>query len=328
MMSDYKLSIIIPVFNVERYLRECMESILNQNHNNCEIVLVDDGSTDGSGLLCDEYNAESISVIHKENGGPSSARNVGLEAATGKYIAFLDSDDRLSRGSIPSILKWIDGTDVDICFMDAVVFYPDGKVESLGDCTEQSQIRSKTKEEVFQHLSTRPKYPGSACTKLFRRRFLIDHNICFPGDRRFCEDLGFVLDCLLAAEKYDCLNIPYYEYRQNREGSRTTQISNKTFDGMKCFVEGTINKVCDDRKPKDIICECAMSFAAYEYAIMVWQFSRLTGEDRDKARLFLRDTKWILQYGKTRKCKLVRLLLASAGFDLGSRILDLYMNNR
>ena len=327
-MADYKLSIIIPVYNVEKYLRECVGSILNQRHDSCEIILVDDGSTDKSGSLCDAYKSENISVIHKKNGGLSSARNAGLEVASGKYIAFLDSDDRLSNGSIPSILKWIEETDADICFMDAVVFYPDGSAKSLGDCIDSEQIRGKTKEEVFQHLSTRPKYPGSACTKLYRRAFLTEHGLRFPRDKRLNEDLGYVFECMLAAEKFDCLNIPYYEYRRNREGSITTQINSKTFDGMKCFVEETVAKVCIDRKPRDFISECALSFAAYEYAIMVWHFSRLNGKDKERAAAVLKNYKWVMAYSKSKNCIFVRWLINTAGLSFGSKLLDVYMRNR
>lgn len=327
-MTDYKLSIVIPVYNVEKYLGECLESILNQQHDECEIILVDDGSTDRSGSLCDKYASNYIRVIHKENGGLSSARNAGLKVAKGKYIAFVDSDDRIAEDSIKSILGWIKETDVDVCFMDAVMFYPNGKMNSLGDCIEQSQVRGKTKEEVFQYLSTRPKYPGSACTKLFRRDFLLENNLFFPRDRRLSEDLGYVLDCLLAAEKYDCLNIPYYEYRQSREGSITAQVNGKTFDGMAQFVSQTIEKTCDGKQPKNAISTYALSFVAYEYSIMLWQYSRLNGDDKRQARGVLQNYQWILQYGRTKKIKMVYMLQKVCGLEMSAKILNIYMSHR
>ena len=327
-MADYKLSIVIPVYNVERYLGECMESILNQQHDGCEIILVDDGSTDRSGALCDEYKSENTSVIHKKNGGLSSARNAGLEVASGKYIAFLDSDDRLSNASIPLILKWTEETDADICFMDAVMFYPDGRTKPLGDGIDLEQVRGKTKEEVFLHLSTRPKYPGSACTKLYRREFLAEHRLRFPQDKRLSEDLGYVLDCMLAAEKYDCLDIPYYEYRQNREGSITTRVDMQTFSGIQQFVENSIEKICVNHKPIDKIGEYSMSFVAYEYSLMVWQYSRLIGEEKKKASRVLKNYRWVMAFSGSKKCVLVRWLINIVGISLGSKMLDIYMRYR
>ncbi len=327
-MADYRLSIIIPVFNVENYLRECVESVLNQPHNGCQIILVDDGSTDGSGALCDEYRGRDICVIHQENGGPSAARNAGLEAAQGRYIAFLDADDRIAQDSLSSILQWIEGTAADICFMEATFFYPDGRSNSLGDCIEQRHIRKKTREEVFQYLSTRPKYPGSACTKIFRKGFLTEHSLRFSEDRRSGEDLGFVFHCLLAAREYDCLNIPYYEYRKNREGSITTQTNMMTFSGPKKFIEDVVETACDHQKPKNTIGQYALGFAAYEYSIILWEYSRLTGDDKRQAGEFLREFRWVMQYGKNRKCRMVRRMVQSLGISGASGCLDVYMTIR
>ena len=90
-----KVSVIVPVFNVEKYLKQCIESILSQTYRNLEILLIDDGSTDSSGIICDQYGEKDqrVKVVHKKNGGLSSARNMGIDAATGAYIAFVDSDD-------------------------------------------------------------------------------------------------------------------------------------------------------------------------------------------------------------------------------------------
>ena len=98
---EYKISVIIPVYNVEDYIRQSIDSVLNQTYKNLEIILVDDGSKDNSGKICDEYKNvdERIKVIHKINSGVSSARNVGIDIATGKYIMFLDSDDFLEKNA-------------------------------------------------------------------------------------------------------------------------------------------------------------------------------------------------------------------------------------
>ena len=107
----YKLvSIIVPVYNVEQYLRRCIESILSQTYHNFELILVDDGSTDSSGAICDEYALadERIHVIHKPNGGVSSARNAGIDTAKGEYILFVDSDDRVEPQHISNMIPSAD----------------------------------------------------------------------------------------------------------------------------------------------------------------------------------------------------------------------------
>lgn len=328
-MSNYKLSIIIPVYNVEPYLEECVESILHQEQKNCQIILVDDGSTDSSGDICDRYKAfPDFTVIHKENGGLSSARNAGIGLAEGEFVAFLDSDDRLSDGALLAVMDWTNTGGADICFMEAINFYPDGRTSPMGDSIDPEKVRGKSRKEVFSHLSTRPKYPGSACTKLFRRSFLEKNSIRFPCDRRLSEDLIFCLNCFLAAESFAALSFPYYEYRKNRVGSITDSVSMKSFSGMTAFLEEAVSLCMLNGHPKDQISECAMSFAAYEYSIMLWQFSRLSSSDKDKANEFLKQYRWVLRYGQSRKIKLVRAASDLLGLEAAAKLLDLYMKNR
>ena len=117
------VSVIVPVYNVENYLSECIDSIISQTYQNIEIILVDDGSTDSSGVICDSYKSKDdrIIVIHKQNGGLSDARNVGLDIANGEYIAFVDSDDYLSKCYIE-------------VFIDALVHGNCDVVAMIGDC--------------------------------------------------------------------------------------------------------------------------------------------------------------------------------------------------
>ena len=111
------ISVIVPVYNVEKYLRACLESIVNQTYRDLEIILVDDGSTDSSGIICGEYAEKDarVKVIHKENGGASSARNAGLNIAQGEYITFVDSDDTIELDMIDCLLSSVREADVVIC---------------------------------------------------------------------------------------------------------------------------------------------------------------------------------------------------------------------
>ena len=237
-----KLSFVIPVYNVEKYLNECIDSILNQMTDECEIILVDDGSTDSSGKICDQYVKanENISVIHKVNGGVSGARNLGLDVAKGEYVAFIDSDDRIADNSIKGILERIDSGDgFDVCFMQTIKFYPNGKQEDLCDGIYRKYIDDKSLKEVYRFLRTRSKYSGSASNKIFKRMFLKNNKLLFAEDGRVCEDLGFVRDCIIKAERFAALDFPYYEYRQEIENSRSYGFSYKKFCDIFFFIEET-----------------------------------------------------------------------------------------
>ena len=324
------LSFIIPVYNVENYLEECVNSILCQIEHNCEIILVDDGSTDNSGEICDKlaFDCSVIKVIHKENGGLSSARNAGMQIASGAYVAFIDSDDRIAQGAASAILDWIHKGGADMCFMTAIKFYPNGRIEPMGDEITQEGLRNKTKAEILQYLALRPKYPGSVCTKIFRKAFLDQHKIVFPADRSYHEDLKYTLSCILAANSYDALMMPYYEYRQNRIGSITNRTTKKSYDDLCSILEQTVREYGNGEKPIDERNRYAMAFVAYEYTLLVWQYARLDRNQKAAGIKFLREYRWVLRFGTTKRIKAIRLLSSVCGIRCTSRLLDLYMNNR
>lgn len=328
-MGKLSISFIIPIYNVELYLEECVDSVLVQINKNesCEIILVNDGSTDHSKEICEKYKRKFsiVKYIEKENGGLSSARNAGLSVATGKYVAFLDADDRVADGCVEKILKWVSTTDADICFMQGMKFYPNGEEVTLGDDICSKEIRGHSKEEVFQYLSTRPKYPGSACTKIFRKDFLVDNELYFPHDRRQSEDLGFCLDCFLKAVKFDALDFPYYEYRQNRKGSITDGVSIRSFSGLLQFVGEFSEKLRVGFGKSDILSQCALSFIAYEYVILLFHYSCLKDDEQSQFFDIINRYKWVLEYGKSAKTKIVNVLLKIVGIMGAAKILRIYM---
>lgn len=322
--NTYMLSIIIPVYNVEDYIEECLNSVLSQNMRDCELILVDDGSQDKSGDICDYYatKCEFISVFHKKNGGLSSARNFGMLKAIGEYIAFLDSDDRLAEGAIDRIIKWCkNGT--DLCFMKAIKFFEGGKTLPLGDGIDKNRIYHKRKDEVIKYLSTRPKYPGSSCTKIYRRAFLQQNKIEFPKDRRTNEDLGFVLDCILKANTYDVLDFPYYEYRQGRAGSLTKSNTLKGFKDHGVFVVESIEKLMENGHPKDSNSKALMSFVAYEYAMMIYMYDRLSIQEKYSSKKWLKEYVWVLKYGHGIRLIITRLLYIIFGVSIESKIFNI-----
>jgi len=325
---DKKLSFVLPVYKVEQYLRQCLDSILLQATPECEVVLVDDGSPDRSGAICDEYAEKypNVKVTHIPNGGNSAARNLGADLAEGKYICFVDSDDYIDAASVPKILSWIDREEADICFLQATKVFPDGTLVPLGEGMTHEGLYQKSREEALAFMATCPKYPGGPWAKLIRREFLIKNNIRFPGDRRLCEDLFYTLDMYLAAESFDALDFPYYYYRQSVAGSITSTISPRYYFDKARFVTYVAENFCDGRIPRDSISESAVSFAAYEYAILIWHLLCMTGDEEKKAWRFLKDYRWMLKYGKSRKTKFVDLVVSVLGIRLTAHLMEFYFN--
>lgn len=324
-----KISFIIPVYNVEKYLNECVNSILAQLTDDCEIILVDDGSPDDSGTICDRYAEKNskVKVVHQKNGGLAAARNTGLDHAQGEYVAFVDSDDYLDKHSIAEILNWISSGGADICFMKAMKVFPDGKQQLLDDEMNAAMLKG-SKESAIKYLSERSKYPGSPCTKIFKRSLIEKNNLRFPDDRRVSEDLGFVLQCILRAESYDALPIDYYYYRQAREGSITNSVTYKSFLGLKAFVEESTDFLTENKVPKGNIERYVMSFVAYEFSIMIWQYNHVGKENKERALQFLKDYNWTLRYGQTKKTRLIKAICNCLGIKTCASILECYMEHR
>lgn len=323
-MKEILFSIIVPVYNVQDYLAECVESIVGSGlDERCELILVDDGSTDRSGSLCDGYAANNIVCIHKENGGLSSARNAGIERARGRYLAFIDSDDYVASRSIASILCELEkGEAVDLYFMQGDKVYPDGRMTAFGDCITSANVQGG-KGEVLNYLATQNKFAGSACTKLFRRAFLDEQGIRFPHDRRYGEDLIFVLRCILCAKNYGALDFPYYRYRQQRAGSITNVLSKKLYLDMFLFIRDAAALLTRDERAINIEAERCMSFVAYEYALQVWHYVHIGDDCKKEAKELLDRYRWVMKYAASRRTKVIRLLINALGYSLTAHILSL-----
>lgn len=324
------LSFVIPVYNVEKYLEQCLSSILQQCDDRCEVVMIDDGSKDGSPAICDRFCQmyANARVVHIPNGGNSAARNMGVDLAEGKYICFVDSDDYIDSEAVAKILAWMEHHEADICFLEITKVFADGKMVPMGEGLAGEQLQGKSKEQVLSFMATCPKYPGGPVAKLIRRKFLIKNNIRFPADRRLCEDLFYTLDMYLAAEAFDALDFPYYYYRQNVAGSITSTVTPRYYFDKARFVSYIVEEFCDGKKPKDSIAESTLSFAAYEYSILVWHLVEMHGADGKQALDFLQEYRWVLKYGKSKKTKLVYTVVSLLGLRLAARVMDVYMRNR
>ena len=211
------ISVIVLVYNVEKYLRRCIDSVISQSYNNFEIILVNDGSTDKSGEICKEYIHEKrITYISKENGGLSSARNVGLDIANGKYIMFLDSDDYINKDSLSNLSKIMNQNSPDIIAIKSRVVYEDGSFEERSANIATGEYG---RNDYFRLLNENNCYVACAPYFVYNKKFLEINKFKFYHGILH-EDELWMPQILLKAEKIYYSGILVY-YHCLRKGSIT-----------------------------------------------------------------------------------------------------------
>ena len=216
------VSIIVPVYNAEKTIGRCVDSILGQQYTDFELLLVDDGSRDGSGAICDSYAlADSrVQVIHKENTGVSDTRNIGISRARGVYLQFLDSDDWITPDATKLLVETARDHDCDLVISD---FYRvvGERVSRKGDIDED---RVLTREEYAAHMMEQPAdfYYGVLWNKLYRRDIVADHHLQMDPEISWCEDFMFNLEYIRHAQRFYALQVPIYYYVKTK-GSLASQ---------------------------------------------------------------------------------------------------------
>lgn len=208
-----KVSIIVPVYNAEMYLEECIESIINQTYSNIEIILIDDGSRDKSGLICDAFSKKSnrtIKVFHIKNNGVSNARNVGIENTTGDYILFVDSDDYIDKEMVSSMVEKMTN-EIDLVAVGYYYLYKQKKI--LGMKEKEQKISS---EEMRRKIFLEDSINGYTPNKLFKSEIIIKNNIRFNTGIKICEDTLFCLQYSLYVRNAYILSKPFYYYRMRK----------------------------------------------------------------------------------------------------------------
>lgn len=226
-MEDKSLvSIIVPVYNTSSKMNKCIDSLINQSYKNIEIILVDDGSTDNSGNLCDTYASKDnrIGVIHKSNGGVSSARNVGLKCATGKYIMFVDSDDYTDEKSCEVMVGAIEKYDVDMVVSSYNTVY-NGKVMKH-ICPEKVYDSVASMKDDFR-LIYLDCFLNSPWNKLFKKEYITKG---FDENMGYFEDYYFVLDYMDNIKNIVTIDTPLYYYIEDTGNSLTKVFREDTFD--------------------------------------------------------------------------------------------------
>lgn len=217
-MEKYKISLIVPVYNTESYLKRCVDSLLHQKYQNLEIILVDDGSTDQSGKICDEYEQEnaSVRVIHKENGGLVSAWKCGVKESAGEYLCFIDSDDWADVQMVCEMADYLTGSRKEIISSDYVIEYSSGNHREVYQQLQPGEYtRKDLKEHVFAILLGQEKRPVclSRCMKLISRELIIQNLKYSDPAIRMGEDVTVMLPAIIDCERLVIMDHKiYYHY--------------------------------------------------------------------------------------------------------------------
>lgn len=224
-MCNPILSIIVPVYNVEQYLSRCIDSILSQSFTDFELLLVDDGSTDGSGSICDTYAEKDarIRVFHKDNGGVSSARNVGLDNAKGEWIYFMDSDDELKANGLKIMADCI-SDDVDMVLAGFEEYYEDGNLKySIPLRVKELLAPSESVLICYEKYSRYYRYLGYLWIRLFRKNKIDDNAIRFDESIAVKEDTLFIVQYLCSSiGKTLFTTEPIYKYYRRSSSVMTS----------------------------------------------------------------------------------------------------------
>ncbi len=237
-----KITIIVPIYNVEKYLEECIKSIISQTYNNLEILLIDDGSTDDSAKICIKFEKQDkrIKYIYQNNSGVSVARNIGIKLAKGKYIAFVDGDDSLEQDMISSLYNLIINCQYPLVMCGHYLYDSHQKQEQYIFSKSEMIDTNKRKKEILTKINYSLGVPWG---KLYKKNFLIDNKIFFKENLKRMQDTIFNLEVFELCGKFMYLKKPLYNYRfsQNSACNKFSpdfdDTSNKVLQSLKEYLQ-------------------------------------------------------------------------------------------
>ncbi len=271
MENQALISVIIPVYNVEEYLHKCVDSVINQTYKNIEILLIDDGSTDSSGRICDEYSAkdERIRVIHQQNGGLSVARNTGIDASNGDYIYFLDSDDYIAENALEILLTIAVTDNSEIVFYDAVSFADTNDFKIAQNYIRKNTYNKNSGYNIFSKMTENGEFHSAVYLMFFNKQFVIKNFLSFVPDILH-EDMVFSFIALCKAKAVSQCKQALYYRRYRKNSIMTSKKSKKHFTSC-ISVYRHNSDFAKELKQEDngaaigFVCRCAFNvFNVYE----------------------------------------------------------------
>ncbi len=326
-----KFSVIVPVYKAEDCLPQCVESILNQDYNDFELILVDDGSPDNCPEMCDAYAQKDsrVKVIHKPNGGASDARNVGIKSAVGNYLMFVDSDDYWNTQTVlKKINNTIENYDVDIVQFGQEKLYDREQKIVTGAERHLSQYNGYKSNEIIEKLVINGNLTISACSMAIAREFIVNNEIYFVVGKR-TEDLEWAIHLYTCEPMWAFIDEFYYVYRIQRDGSVTATIDYKHMCDYCWMLEKSIEHI---EKCNETVKSPLMSYLMYQVLIAIALCYKVELSKKQKKEILCRlkvickDN--MTKYTLNKKVKLASCIYHIGGYTLMAKVLGFYLNNR
>lgn len=316
-------SVIVPVYNVEKYIDECIQSIINQTYQEFELILIDDGSTDKSLQICMKYAEKDkrVKVFHQENSGPSVARNKGIKNAKGQYLIFVDGDDFfINQHDLQNIYRIISKEEKD-CYLAPIKYYIDNKL------SEHEKFRIDkflACENIYKELVQSNQFSVSPCLKILKKDLVLKYKIFFM-EGILCEDVVWSLHLFRHAFTIGYIPFAYYAYRQNVNNSITNRNYEKIFN---THVQ-VLNIIIEENKQNQSICKnIEFAYLAYLWCIALSYIPEFSKKNRDEKYNILKPLVYLLDYNFSKKIKILKLLYKIFGLKNLSLLLYKYRKKR
>lgn len=304
MRSEVKYSFIVPMYNVENYIEQCIESILMQDYDSYELLLINDGSTDRTEEKCRKYlGDERIRYFYKENGGLSDARNFGIERSGGEYLIFMDSDDFYECAFLDALNCLIEAGDPDITVINHMTYY-----ERTGKKTVRKRRGDIARTDFFRYNI----YKASACDKIVKSSLIKENGVFFPRGY-LSEDILWCGKLLLYNPGISYFDLPVYAYRQ-RSGSISHSAGEKNISDIFKMVSELLAGNCP---------EIVRTYLSFEYACLLFMISKQDQKSIKANREKFRKYDFLLSYAVTGKALAVRYLYRFLGYGLTCRVLKI-----
>lgn len=314
-------SIVIPVYNIENYIAECTDTILKQSFGSFELILVDDGSKDGSYEVCNSIKNKDdrVKVIHQKNGGAASARNKGVDNASGEYVIFVDGDDKYGDlDAFQKIYNRIVSGNYDVVSFNRNFIYGSGEVVEADDYRQESDAETDIYDLVKYMLQNDCLY-SAPWVFAIKRDFLKSNNLYFSLNMSV-DDVDWVIRILDCHPKVYNMSDVLYTYRVGREGSITRSVNYESQIKYLNMLNDCISYKYRDEKFKQLI----LNYIAYQYVIFI-SWNQLIDDKAKRKELLSKETelKYLLKYDLMRQTRLAHKVSNIIGFRLTEKLLGI-----
>lgn len=320
-------SVIIPIYNVESYVEKCINSVTHQDYKNIEILLINDGSKDSSQLICEKKVKEDsrIRLINKQNGGLSSARNAGLDNATGDYILFLDGDDYWDdKEALSKINQNLQNSQADIVnFGLKKIFEDTGEIEETKYVFNRQNIDFDSKKNTLSYLVKNNLYISSACNKAVKKSIIDKYSLKFE-DKALSEDIEWSAKLLLYSNVIDVIESPFYIYRQ-RNHSITHMLKLINIEYLVKHIETCIG-LC---KNENIEYKNEyMGYVAYQYITLLVSLNSVEEKIPSEMMKRIKNYRYLLKYDLIKRVHIFNLINKFLGFSMLNLFIKFYLKIR